>query len=64
MLVKVTTIILFVVYIKSMLLMEDPVINSFARTLSKEERQKEQEFVNFAEKGFIAGVEASINGYP
>ena len=41
MLVKVTTIILFIVYVKSMLLMEDPVITSFARTLSKEEKQKE-----------------------
>ena len=38
--VKATTFILFIVYIKSMLLMEDPDISSFARPLTKDEKRQ------------------------
>ena len=40
--------------------MEDPIITSLARPLSKEEKQN-QKVINFAEQDFFVGVAALIN---
>ena len=59
-LIKVNTLILFIVKFKSMLLMEDPIITNFDRPLSKEEKQNHK-VVNFADEDFVFGVVALIN---
>ena len=58
--VKVMTLILLVVAVQETLLMEDPEITSFARPLSKQEKQ-ELGSISFAKSGQLMGLLAKIN---
>lgn len=59
--IRVLTLIMVVIALKSMLLMEDPEIISFARPLSRQEKLDLGK-VNLAEKGLLFGLLVSING--
>ena len=54
---------MLVIATKSMILMEDPEITSFARPLSKNERE-ERGPVNLGEEGFVLGVVSLVNQKP
>ena len=61
--VKVMTLIMAVVALKSMILMEDPEVVSFSRPLSKDEIKQNTQ-VSFEDYGYLLGVMTLINGWP
>ena len=61
--VKVMTLIMAVVALKSMILMEDPEVVSFSRPLSKDEIKQNTQ-VSFEDYGYLLGVMSFVNGWP